>query len=196
MVQPIASAATATGRATMYIVCQVQAPHSSLRPAPQACATKVCVTLAMPRKKPKAVQTQTEAKPVAASSVAPSRPTRAASITPIAVIESWLRTAGIARSTTSRTLPRWVASCSAVAVASGRLSVRPRCPSGGRRCAGRETGTRIARSGSADLRQEAIERHTDEHENFASDLDEIAREGARRMLAQAFEAEVADYICA
>jgi transposase-like protein len=29
---------------------------------------------------------------------------------------------------------------------------------------------------------------------FASDLDEIAREGARRMLAQALEAEVADYI--
>ncbi len=28
----------------------------------------------------------------------------------------------------------------------------------------------------------------------ASDLDEIAREGARRMLAQALEAEVADYI--
>jgi transposase-like protein len=35
---------------------------------------------------------------------------------------------------------------------------------------------------------------TDEQENFASDLDEIAREGARRMLAQALEAEVADYI--
>jgi transposase-like protein len=30
--------------------------------------------------------------------------------------------------------------------------------------------------------------------DFASDLDEIAREGARRMLAQALEAEVADYI--
>ena len=29
---------------------------------------------------------------------------------------------------------------------------------------------------------------------FASDLDEIAREGARRMLAEALEAEVADYI--
>jgi putative transposase len=39
-----------------------------------------------------------------------------------------------------------------------------------------------------------IEIHTDEHKNFASDLDEIAREGARRMLAQALEAEVADYI--
>jgi hypothetical protein len=35
---------------------------------------------------------------------------------------------------------------------------------------------------------------TDERENFASDLDEIAREGARRMLAQALEAEVADYL--
>ena len=30
--------------------------------------------------------------------------------------------------------------------------------------------------------------------DFTSDLDEIAREGARRMLAQALEAEVADYI--
>jgi transposase-like protein len=30
--------------------------------------------------------------------------------------------------------------------------------------------------------------------DFSSDLDEIAREGARRMLAQALEAEVADYI--
>ena len=29
---------------------------------------------------------------------------------------------------------------------------------------------------------------------FVSDLDEIAREGARRMLAQALEAEVEDYI--
>ena len=29
---------------------------------------------------------------------------------------------------------------------------------------------------------------------FSSDLDENAREGARRMLAQALEAEVADYI--
>jgi putative transposase len=35
---------------------------------------------------------------------------------------------------------------------------------------------------------------TDDRKNFASDLDEIAREGARRMLAQALEAEVADYI--
>ena len=35
---------------------------------------------------------------------------------------------------------------------------------------------------------------TEERENFASDLDEIAREGARRMLAQALEAEVADYL--
>ena len=33
-----------------------------------------------------------------------------------------------------------------------------------------------------------------EPKEFASDLDEIAREGARRMLAQALEAEVADYI--
>ncbi len=33
-----------------------------------------------------------------------------------------------------------------------------------------------------------------QHKDFASDLDEIAREGARRMLAQALEAEVADYI--
>ncbi len=33
-----------------------------------------------------------------------------------------------------------------------------------------------------------------ELKEFASDLDEIAREGARRMLAQALEAEVADYI--
>jgi transposase-like protein len=31
-------------------------------------------------------------------------------------------------------------------------------------------------------------------EDFSSDLDEIAREGARRMLAEALEAEVADYI--
>ena len=38
------------------------------------------------------------------------------------------------------------------------------------------------------------ELRTDEHKDFASDLDEIAREGARRMLAQALEAEVADYI--
>ena len=30
--------------------------------------------------------------------------------------------------------------------------------------------------------------------DFSSNLDEIAREGARRMLAQALEAEVADYI--
>jgi hypothetical protein len=29
---------------------------------------------------------------------------------------------------------------------------------------------------------------------FSSDLDEIAREGARRMLAEALEAEVPDYI--
>ncbi len=33
-----------------------------------------------------------------------------------------------------------------------------------------------------------------QRKEFASDLDEIAREGARRMLAQALEAEVADYI--
>lgn len=39
-----------------------------------------------------------------------------------------------------------------------------------------------------------IELRTDENEDFASDLDEIAREGARRMLAEALEAEVADYI--
>ena len=39
-----------------------------------------------------------------------------------------------------------------------------------------------------------IELATDENEDFASDLDEIAREGARRMLAEALEAEVADYI--
>jgi transposase-like protein len=35
---------------------------------------------------------------------------------------------------------------------------------------------------------------TDEQQDAASDLDEIAREGARRMLAQALESEVADYI--
>ena len=35
---------------------------------------------------------------------------------------------------------------------------------------------------------------TDDHKHFNSDLDDIAREGARRMLAQALEAEVADYI--
>ena len=35
---------------------------------------------------------------------------------------------------------------------------------------------------------------TEEKKDFASDLDEIAREGARRMLAEALEAEVADYI--
>jgi putative transposase len=34
----------------------------------------------------------------------------------------------------------------------------------------------------------------EDRKDFASDLDEIAREGARRMLAQALEAEVADYI--
>jgi transposase-like protein len=39
-----------------------------------------------------------------------------------------------------------------------------------------------------------IELRTDENEDFASDLDEIAREGARRMLAEALEAEVVDYI--
>ena len=33
-----------------------------------------------------------------------------------------------------------------------------------------------------------------QREDFVCDLDEIAREGARRMLAQALEAEVADYI--
>jgi hypothetical protein len=33
-----------------------------------------------------------------------------------------------------------------------------------------------------------------QRKDFASDLDEIAREGARRMLAEALEAEVADYI--
>jgi transposase-like protein len=35
---------------------------------------------------------------------------------------------------------------------------------------------------------------TKRDKNFASDLDEIAREGARRMLAQALEVEVVDYI--
>ena len=33
-----------------------------------------------------------------------------------------------------------------------------------------------------------------QRKDLASDLDEIAREGARRMLAQALEAEFADYI--
>ncbi len=33
-----------------------------------------------------------------------------------------------------------------------------------------------------------------QRKDFTSDLDEIAREGARRMLAQALEVEVADYI--
>ena len=33
-----------------------------------------------------------------------------------------------------------------------------------------------------------------QRKDFTSDLDEIAREGARRMLAEALEAEVADYI--
>jgi len=33
-----------------------------------------------------------------------------------------------------------------------------------------------------------------QHKDFPSDLDEIAREGARRMLAQDLEVEVADYI--
>ena len=33
-----------------------------------------------------------------------------------------------------------------------------------------------------------------QRKDFTSDLDEIAREGARRLLAQALEAEVADYI--
>ncbi len=33
-----------------------------------------------------------------------------------------------------------------------------------------------------------------QRKEFATDLDEIAREGARRMLVQALEAEVADYI--
>jgi len=41
---------------------------------------------------------------------------------------------------------------------------------------------------------ELIRLRTDGSKDFASDLDEIAREGARRMLAQALEAEVADYI--
>lgn len=38
--------------------------------------------------------------------------------------------------------------------------------------------------------------HQDEqvHEQAMLDLDEIARQGARRMLAEALEAEVADYI--
>jgi transposase-like protein len=38
--------------------------------------------------------------------------------------------------------------------------------------------------------------HQDEHsrEELALDLDEIARAGARRMLAEALEAEVADYL--
>jgi putative transposase len=35
---------------------------------------------------------------------------------------------------------------------------------------------------------------TDDHKDLNFDLDDIAREGARRMLAQALEAEVADYI--
>ena len=39
-----------------------------------------------------------------------------------------------------------------------------------------------------------IELRTAEDRSPASDLDEIAREGARQMLAQALEAEVADYI--
>jgi hypothetical protein len=39
-----------------------------------------------------------------------------------------------------------------------------------------------------------IELRLAENGNPASDLDEIAREGARQMLAQALEAEVADYI--
>ena len=34
----------------------------------------------------------------------------------------------------------------------------------------------------------------EDRKEFTSDLDEIAREGARRMLAQALEAEAADYI--
>ncbi len=34
----------------------------------------------------------------------------------------------------------------------------------------------------------------EDRKEFTSDLDEIAQEGARRMLAQALEAEVADYI--
>ena len=38
------------------------------------------------------------------------------------------------------------------------------------------------------------ELRTSKDNDFASDLDEIAREGARRLLAQALEAEVADYI--
>jgi transposase-like protein len=38
------------------------------------------------------------------------------------------------------------------------------------------------------------ELRTNKDKDFASDLDDIAREGARRMLAQALEAEVADYI--
>ena len=38
------------------------------------------------------------------------------------------------------------------------------------------------------------ELRTTKDSDFASDLDEIAREGARRLLAQALEAEVADYI--
>jgi transposase-like protein len=38
------------------------------------------------------------------------------------------------------------------------------------------------------------ELRTHKDESFRSDLDEIAREGARRMLAEALEAEVADYI--
>ena len=38
------------------------------------------------------------------------------------------------------------------------------------------------------------ELRTNKDKAFASDLDDIAREGARRMLAQALEAEVVDYI--
>ena len=39
-----------------------------------------------------------------------------------------------------------------------------------------------------------IELRAEESKDFTSGLDEIAREGARRMLAEALEAEVADYI--
>ena len=39
-----------------------------------------------------------------------------------------------------------------------------------------------------------IELRTAKDDGLTSSLDEIAREGARRMLAQALEAEVADYI--
>ena len=41
---------------------------------------------------------------------------------------------------------------------------------------------------------DVIHIRNDERKDFASDLDEIAREGSLRMLAQALEAEVVEYI--